>query len=450
MPPVPSNDRAHAAHAAHAAGPARHAGTAVQGASRAPHAGGRAAGLSAAGLRDAGMAWLERVAVARLARSLAGEPVEIVLPDGERLPCGPGAPEGRLRFRERRALWALLAPERDLRLGDLYAEGAIEVEGDLVRLLRGLYRVEAPPRRGQRLRSGWRRLRRHGTGLRSARDNVHAHYDLGNDFYALWLDREMVYTCAYFPTPEATLEEAQRAKMDLVCRKLRLRADERVVEAGCGWGALALHMARQYGVRVRAFNVSPEQLEWARARCRVEGLEGRVEFVEDDYRNARGGCDVFVSVGMLEHVGPEHYRTFGRVIDRLLGPNGRGLLHFIGRDRPMEFNPWVERRIFPGAYAPSLREAGRVLEPSGFSVVDVENLRPHYARTLEHWLRRFEDHADEVRRRFDERFVRTWRLYLAGSAVSFHTGWLQLFQVLFARAGADALPETRTDLLGAT
>src|SRR4030095_2282029 len=195
-----------------------------------------------------------------------------------------------------------------------------------------------------------------------------------NDFYGLWLDRELVYTCAYFPTPEASLEEAQVAKMEHVARTRRLRRGERVLEAGCGWGALALHLARRHGVRVRACNVSAEQVAWARERAQREGLAERVEFVEDDYRMLTGRYDAFVSVGMLEHVGPEHYADLRRVIDRTLASHGRGLLHSIGRNRPIEFGPFVARRIFPGAYPPTLREMVGLLEPADLSVLDVENL----------------------------------------------------------------------------
>jgi cyclopropane-fatty-acyl-phospholipid synthase len=234
--------------------------------------------------------------------------------------------------------------------------------------------------------------------------------------------------------------------MDHVCRKLRLRAGERVVEAGCGWGALALHMARECGTRVRAFNVSREQVAWARDRAAAEGLAGRVEFVEDDYRNIGGRFDAFVSVGMLEHVGRDHYGDLGGVVHRCLESSGRGLLHFIGRNRPAPLHRWVERRIFPGGYPPTLREMLEVLEPYDFSVLDVENLRLHYARTLEHWLQRFDRNAERVRALFDERFVRAWRLYLAGSVASFATGSLQLFQVLFSRPLDNALPWTRAHL----
>jgi cyclopropane-fatty-acyl-phospholipid synthase len=256
----------------------------------------------------------------------------------------------------------------------------------------------------------------------------------------------MVYTCAYFPTPSATLEDAQVAKMDLVCRKLQLRPGERVVEAGCGWGSLALFMARHYGVTVRAFNISSEQIAHARNRANEEGLSDRIEFVEDDYRNVHGTYDVFVSIGMLEHVGARDFPTLGRVIDRSLTEDGRGLLHFIGRNQASPLNSWIRKRIFPGAYVPTLREVfEHVLEPHGFSVLDVENLRLHYAQTLAHWRRRFDDNSRQVATMFDDRFVRAWRLYLTGSQAAFTTGWMQLFQVLFARGRSNAIPWTRVN-----
>jgi cyclopropane-fatty-acyl-phospholipid synthase len=233
-----------------------------------------------------------------------------------------------------------------------------------------------------------------------------------------------------------------------VSRKLRLQPGETVIEAGCGWGSLALHMARHHGVRVRAYNISGAQIAYARERATAEGLDGQVEFIEDDYRNIDGQCDAFVSVGMLEHVGTENYPALGDVIERCLGAHGRGLLHSIGRDQPWPMNAWIERRIFPGAYPPTLRELLAVLEPAGFSVLDVENLRLHYAKTLEHWLARFEARADEIQGRYDASFVRAWRLYLAGSLAAFLTGWLQLFQVVFTRSGENAIPWNRAYLYG--
>jgi len=316
--------------------------------------------------------------------------------------------------------------------------GAVEVRGDLVAMLEAVYRAWPVTTH----RESW--LRKGANTLRAARENVHSHYDLGNDFYRLWLDRQMLYTCAYFPTADAALEDAQIAKMDLVCRKLRLRPGDRVFEAGCGWGALALHMAKHYGVHVRAFNISPSQIAFARERAAREGLTGRAEFIEDDYRNISGACDAFVSVGMLEHVGLPDFPALGDVINRTLVKDGRGLLHFIGRNRPSPLNPWIRRRIFPGAYPPTLREVSEhVLEPHDLSVTDIENIRLHYAKTIDHWLHRFEASAGAIAGMFDDTFVRAWRMYLAGSRAAFTTGSMQLFQVVFARGASSAIPWIR-------
>jgi cyclopropane-fatty-acyl-phospholipid synthase len=383
---------------------------------------------------------LDRWALARIRDTIATGRIRLLLWDGvESLPLSNSAAPlvGTITFKNRRALLSWLW-DPDLYFGETYMFGAVEVRGDLAAVLAEIYRALGRETR----RSWWRRPR--SNDERAARENVHRHYDLGDTFYRRWLDREMAYTCAYFPTPAATLEDAQVAKMERVCRKLALRPGERVLEAGCGWGGLALHMARHYGVTVRALNVSADQIAYARERLRAERLGDRVEFVEDDYRHVRGQFDVFVSVGMLEHVGAADYPTLGAVIDRTLTDRGRGLLHFIGRNRPSPLNPWIRKRIFPGAYPPTLAEVfDHVLGPRDLSVTDVENLRLHYAATLEHWRTRFESAADEIAAMFDEAFVRAWRLYLAGSQAAFVSGSMQLFQVVFARGGTNAIPWTR-------
>ena len=383
----------------------------------------------------------DRWVLSRMRDHLRGIPLRVTLWDGTTLGLADVPEAAEVIVKDRRTLLALVR-DPPVAFGDAYAGGRLAVRGDLVRLLEAIYRHwEGTPASLKREKKRWR-----PNDLRRARENIHYHYDIGNEFYRLWLDEQLVYTCAYFPSPETGLEEAQVAKLEHVCRKVGLRPGDTVVEAGCGWGALALHMARHHGVRVRAFNISTEQVRYARERARQEGLEGRVEFVEDDYRNIRGRYDVFMSVGMLEHVGPENYRAFGEVIDRSLAPRGRGLLHFIGRDRPRALNPWIRKRIFPGAYPPTLGEVTReVLEPASLCVLDVENLRRHYALTLTHWRERFEKAAQQVAEMFDESFVRAWRLYLAGSEVSFLTSYLQLFQLTFARAAAD-VAWTRAEL----
>jgi cyclopropane-fatty-acyl-phospholipid synthase len=391
---------------------------------------------------------LEGRLMRHLLHALGDPPMRLTLWNGESITGGTGGTVGGLRIADRTSLLKLLIYP-NLYFGEAYSNGSIEVEGDLVKLLETVYRhrlrPNTPCNRWLKRAARWIHHSRRNT-LSTARDNIHHHYDLGNEFYGLWLDQQMSYTCAYFPSPDVTLEQAQIAKMDLVCRKLKLRADDTVVEAGCGWGALALHMAKHYGARVKAFNISREQISCARARARALNLERRVEFIEDDYRNISGRHDAFVSVGMLEHVGPSHYDALGRLIERCLTGNGRGLLHSIGQTEPAPFNAWIRKRIFPGAYPPTLREMTEIIEPHGFSVIDVENLRLHYALTLKHWLQRFEDARERVSNRYDDAFVRAWRLYLSGSLAAFNTGQLQLFQVLFARAASNDVPWTRAHL----
>jgi cyclopropane-fatty-acyl-phospholipid synthase len=388
----------------------------------------------------------DRWVLARLLSSLGSPPIELAIRNGARVALG--TPVARVTFDSRATLLWVIA-DVPLRFGDAYSDGSVTVEGDLARLLEAVYRGARRQTNGrggltQRVSRAWRRPPTNT--LSGSRDNIHHHYDIGNEFYELWLGATMAYTCAYYPTPDARLDEAQVAKMDHVCRKLRLRPGESVVEAGCGWGMLAMHMARHFGVRVRAFNISHEQIAWARERAAVEGLADRVEYVEDDYRNINGRYDAFVSVGMLEHVGPKNYPTLGGIVQRCLGGRGRGLIHTIGRNAPALLQPWIEKRIFPGGHPPALSEMASIFEPWDLSILDVENLRLHYAQTLRHWLVLFEGASERVRSMFDERFVRMWRLYLAGSIAAFTTGSLQLFQVVFAPGESNDIPWTRKHL----
>lgn len=387
----------------------------------------------------------------RLARYVGAAPVEFALGDRARALMPGARATGRtiatVRLRDRATLLSIIA-DAAIGFGDAYSDGRAEVEGDLVAFLEAMYQAVPDGGAGRSFASRkvrWLDRSRRNT-LKASRDNIWHHYDIGNDFYALWLGPTMAYTCAYYPDDATTLDAAQRAKFDHVCRKLWLRPGEQVIEAGCGWGGLALHMARHYGVKVRAFNISREQLAWARERARAEGLADRVEFVEDDYRNITGRCDAFVSVGMLEHVGVDNYAELGALVARCLAPDGRGLIHSIGRNRPARLHPWIVKRIFPGAQPPSLGEMMQIFEPHDFSVLDVENLRLHYARTLIDWKARYDASEARVRAMFDERFVRMWRLYLAGSIAGFTTGSLQLFQVLFAPRRNNDLPQTRAHL----
>lgn len=377
--------------------------------------------------------WLGR----QLQSTLARANIRLELWDGT-LGDLPQAAIADLLVLDRSALVGLIV-NPDLYFGEGYETGRVLVRGDLGRVIEALSRLSRPGRPSWRERMALRLapLNDHLT----SRENVHHHYDIGNDFYGLWLDRELVYTCACYPTPDATLEEAQVNKLDLVCRKLKLQPGETVVDAGCGWGALSIHMARYYGVVVKAFNISREQIRYARGRAAELGLADRVQFIEDDYRNIQGTYDAFVSIGMLEHVGRKGFRALADVLKRTVRPStGRALLHFIGRDHPRPLNAWIRQRIFPGGYPPTLGEVTtHLLEPAELSVLDIENLRLHYARTIADWRDRFERAESVVMERFGSEFCRAWRLYLAGSEAAFTTGWMQLFQVVCAPTGGTVI-----------
>lgn len=398
-------------------------------------------------MADRGAYRWEREFLKRIWIGVGGPPVRLALWNGFEVGGPQESSLGRIEFRSPAALRRLLW-DASLGFGEGYSSGEIAIQGELpgvlTSVMQAMRRLERERGPSWSLRD-WL-VRRKGHSLAESKSSVYHHYDLGNDFYRLWLDEQLAYTCAYYEDPRFTLEQAQVAKFDHICRKLRLKAGDVVAEAGCGWGGFALHMVREYGVRVRAYNLSKEQIAFARQRAQREGLADRVEFVEDDYRSMTGKFDVFVSVGMLEHVGVDQYYTLGRLIDRVLSDGGRGLIHTIGRNIARPLDAWTTKHIFPGAEPPSLSQMLQIFEPHGFSVLDVENLRMHYAQTLRHWLQRFDARAGEVLRMFDERFVRMWRFYLAASIAAFESGYLQLFQVHFNRAECNDVPWTRADI----
>lgn len=277
-----------------------------------------------------------------------------------------------------------------------------------------------------------------------ARRNVAHHYDLNGRLYALFLDRDRQYSCAYFPTGNETLEEAQAAKKRHIAAKLRLdRPDLEVLDIGSGWGGLALALARDHGARVTGITLSREQLAESQARAAAEGLADRVRFALLDYRSLHGRFDRIVSVGMFEHVGVVHYRKFFDVVKRSLAPDGIALLHSIGRSTPPGgTNPWLTKYIFPGAYCPSLSEVLAAVEKTRLLVTDVEILRLHYAETLRHWRRRFAANRDAIASLYDERFCRMFEFYLSAAELTFRREGQMVFQLQMAR-DQTAVPLTR-------
>lgn len=396
-----------------------------------------------------------------------------------------------LVVRNRRALRRLLWKPGELGLARAWVAGELEVEGDLYEALdrlTGLFweREQSAPDGSPRLRDAVRdpatyRLAREalalaGPGLppppppeevrrRSGmlhspvrdRQAISHHYDVGNDFYALVLGPSMVYSCAYFEDRAASLEDAQTAKLDLVCRKLGLRPGERLLDVGCGWGSLVLHAAEHYGVRATGITLSREQAAYARKRVADAGLTDRIDIRVQDYRAVTDGpFHAISSIGMAEHVGRDRYREYAGVLYRLLGPGGRLLNHQIAR-RPVadedayQLDEFIDRYVFPdGELAPVGSTVSR-LEEAGFEVRDVEALREHYGVTLRHWVANLEARWAEAVRLASPGRARVWRLYMAACALSFERNRIGVNQVLAVRAasgGESGMPVTRAAWLG--
>jgi cyclopropane-fatty-acyl-phospholipid synthase len=388
---------------------------------------------------------IERI-LQQLSHDAPDLPFSLVTWDGIERRYGRGEPTFVLELRRPEAATDIIT-RGTLGFGEAYMRGDLEVQGDLQALLAFAWH---PTLKGldisaldkTKLLSSYVRGR---NNARRSRENVAHHYDLGNDFYRLWLDRSMAYSCAYWADDCATLEEAQEAKYEHLCRKLHLEEGDRLVDIGCGWGGMLSYAARNYGATGVGYTLSTEQAAWANDRLRAEGLYPDVRVELRDYREARGEFDKFVSVGMFEHVGKEYYRTFFEKTAELLVPGGIGVLHTIGSDKAGPVNKWTTTYIFPGGYLPTLAQIAEPLGLNGLVMTDMENLRLHYARTLDEWAERFEQHVEEVRRMFDERFVRMWRFYLAGSSVGFKAGGNRLYQVTFTK-GLHTLPYTRDHL----
>jgi cyclopropane-fatty-acyl-phospholipid synthase len=384
--------------------------------------------------------------VDRILSQITGVSFGVVFWDGDTRRYGPGPEEFVLHLKDEAVCKGLLG-NLNVRFGDAYVSGAIEVEGDLQRCLRLMFlcRPEtfalSPGEKAKLALMRWRWV----NPLEQARRNVAVHYDLGNEFFKLWLGKEMVYSCAYFRSPEEDIDTAQERKLHHLCEKLRLREGARLLDVGCGWGGLLLHAATRYGARGLGITLSAEQELEARSRIAAHGLSDRVAIARRDYRELddSDGFDAVVSIGMFEHVGKRNYGEYFRSTARLLRDGGIGVLHTIGRHVAGPANPWITKHIFPGAYFPSLAEVDEPLVASGLRVTDVEVWRLHYALTLERWLEGYEANLDRVRAMYGERFTRLWRLYLAGCAASFRYGDYCVWQIQFTKGSGDEIPLTR-------
>lgn len=366
--------------------------------------------------------------------------------DGEVFTIG-STPAFTLWFKEKAAASAVIA-DGFLGFGESYMTGAIEVDGDMQLLFRLGFAVGYTDH-SMSLKSKIRILILHilkQNTLTGARKNIAHHYDVGNEFYRRFLGPTMAYTCAYYDRPDRTLEEAQTAKLELVCRKLRLQPGDHVAELGCGWGGFLIHAAQHYGITGVGVTLSREQVEYGSRRIAELGLQDRIRIELKDYREIEGTYDKVASIGMMEHVGIRFVPGCFKKIKSILKPRGIGLVHTIGNDVLRNADPWFDRYIFPGGQVPPLSMLIDGVCDNGMNVVDVENLRLHYELTLFHWIENFRAHEDWIRETYDEVFLRMYRLYLEVCASSFRYGDNRLFQVLFTNGLSDLVPLTRSDL----
>jgi len=416
-------------------------------------------------------AQITRRVLDKLFQGKSAEKVGVRLWDGSRWPDDTPRP-ATLVLNHPGALRQMFLPPTELNMGEAYLYDDFDIEGDIeavfglaetlvaqapglmdkLGLARDLLRLPAGPKRRQG-RRGRARLGGARHSVERDRQAVTYHYDVSNDFYALWLDRQMVYSCAYFADPNEDLDTAQARKLDYICRKLRLQPGWRLLDVGCGWGGLVMHAARVYGVDATGITLSQPQADLANERIEQAGLGDRCRVLVRDYREVDepGAYDALVSVGMFEHVGAAMLPTYFSLAWRLLKPRGVFLNHGIANtfeERPRRGPSFSETYVFPDGELVPISVTLRAAEEAGFEVRDVESLREHYALTLRHWVRRLEERHEEALQYVDEPTYRVWRLFMSGSAHGFSTGRLNLYQSLLVKPdenGRSGLPLTRVD-----
>ena len=378
-------------------------------------------------------------------------PLRLRLWDGHEFNFGP-TPSVTIVVKDPTLVAQFTHPSLDL-LGSAFVEGRLELEGSISEAIRVCDELsqallddedDTPPPRVHHDKA-------------TDAESISYHYDLSNDFYQLWLDRDMAYSCGYFETGEESLDEAQQAKFRLLCRKLRLKPGEYLLDVGCGWGGLARFAAREYGVKVFGITLSKEQLTLARERVNAEGLQDKVDLQLLDYRDLPqdGRFDKIVSVGMFEHVGHANLREYCEILSKAVREGGLVMNHGItskhtdGRQVGRGAGDFIDRYVFPNGELPHLSMMTAEISEAGLEVVDVESLRLHYARTLEHWSQRLEQNLEAAAKQVPEQALRIWRLYLAGCAYAFALGWINIDQILATKPHADGsleLPPTRADI----
>ena len=391
----------------------------------------------------------EKILIAMLTRLVRKGTFSLTFPDGQQRRFGDGTtPKVAARLTTAAAVRRIVI-NPELGVGEAYMDETFVIEEgtlrDFFRLMIHNRETGDMPRWWRTLDAGRRAIRRivQYSPISRSQRNVGHHYDISTDLYDLFLSPDRMYSCAYFKTDNMSLEAAQAAKIEHIAKKLCLKPGQHVLDIGSGWGHMACQLAKTYGVRVTGIALSKSQIAAAQELARKEGLSRQVDFRYQDYREVSGRFDRIYSIGMLEHVGLPHYRTFFRKIHQCLSKDGVALVHYIGRVHgPAATSPWITKYIFPGGHTPALSEISGSIEASGLVPCDIEIWRDHYNRTLNHWWQNFEANKEAAAELYDERFVRMWRYYLNASEMTFAEAQLTVFQYQLAR-DKGAVPRTR-------
>ncbi|MGH4139007.1 class I SAM-dependent methyltransferase [Clostridium sp.] len=376
-----------------------------------------------------------------LLKNMFSDPFELVFWDGSIENCGEGEALFKFIVNEPIAK-ADIINNPSIALGEAYMTKKIDIEGNLQYVIESIYNnKESFLRKSEKY---LKLIKIFKSTIKRSKDNIEFHYDIGNDFYKLWLDDNMTYSCGYFESETDTLNKAQKNKTNYILKKLNLNEGQCLLDIGCGWGELIIEAAKQYKVSAIGVTLSSEQLQKANERIKAEGLEDLVEVKLLDYRELKNmSFDRIVSIGMLEHVGKDNLAEYFQIVNSLLKDKGLSLVHCITGVNEGGTNTWIDKYIFPGGHIPAIKNIITDIAEQNFELVDIENLRRHYGKTLELWAENFENALPEIEKSKDETFIRMWRLYLNSCAASFNCSNINLHQILFAKGVNNDLPPTR-------
>lgn len=389
--------------------------------------------------------YFEKKVIKKLFDNVENISFKVIFRDGEELVIGESEPDFVVNINDSIDKKALLN-STSLALGEAYMDKTIDIEGDLFKALNiVLGKMDEFSVNNNVLK----KIIFTSTSAKNQKEEVSSHYDIGNDFYKLWLDETMLYSCAYFKDDSNTLYDAQCNKIDYILKKLNLKEGMSLLDIGCGWGGLLIHAAKKYKVKGLGITLSEEQHKRFKERIEEESLGDYLDVKLMDYRELKKSglsFDRIVSVGMIEHVGRDNYDLFFENVDSVLKDKGLFLLHYISARKEYPGDPWLKKYIFRGGVIPSLREVINISGERDFYTLDVESLRRHYVKTLLCWYENFNNKLDTISKMFDERFIRMWGLYLAACAASFNNGVIDLHQILFSKGVDNTLPMTRENL----